>query len=398
MKRYKKYMTPYLSAFIIGPLLMLTEVVGEIMLPKLMSLIINNGVAGRDIRYIMTIGIVMVLTTFVMALGGIGGAYFSAKASICFTSDLREDLFAKVQEFSFKNIDNYSTGSLVTRLTNDIQQIQNVVMMGLRLMLRAPGMFVGALIMAFIMNARLAIVILVVIPLLSLAIVGMVFAYNTESGDKKSQEKEEQQVAFQEVEKDKETAKDEVEDVSSILKAKQKQEEQQQEQKKKAETQKEEASDVKEEPKVQETASKPSALTFKGELAWPAAEEGKVIMNYSMDQTVYFKSLDQYRYNPAVIIGAKVNDKVTSAAAGSVLEVSNNEVTGCTVTVNLGDGYKAIYGQLKEVSKKAGDYVAPGEVIGYISEPTKYYSEEGSNLYFELQKDDQPVDPMGYFK
>ena len=118
----------------------------------------------------MTIGAIMALTTSVMAVGGIGGAYFSAKASICFTSDLREDLFAKVQEFSFKNIDTYSTGSLVTRLTNDIQQIQNVIMMGLRLMLRAPGMFVGALIMAFIMNARLAVVILVVIPLLSLAI------------------------------------------------------------------------------------------------------------------------------------------------------------------------------------------------------------------------------------
>ena len=136
MKRYKKYMTPYLSAFIIGPLLMLTEVFGEIMLPKLMSLIINNGVAERDIHYIMTIGAIMALTTSVMAVGGIGGAYFSAKASICFTSDLREDLFAKVQEFSFKNIDTYSTGSLVTRLTNDIQQIQNVIMMGLRLMLR----------------------------------------------------------------------------------------------------------------------------------------------------------------------------------------------------------------------------------------------------------------------
>lgn len=170
MKRYKKYMTPYLSAFIIGPLLMLTEVFGEIMLPKLMSLIINNGVAERDIHYIITVGAIMVLTTSVMAVGGIGGAYFSAKVSICFTSDLREDLFAKVQEFSFKNIDTYSTGSLVTRLTNDIQQIQNVIMMGLRLMLRAPGMFVGALIMAFIMNARLAVVILVVIPLLSLAI------------------------------------------------------------------------------------------------------------------------------------------------------------------------------------------------------------------------------------
>ena len=131
-------------------------------------------------------------------------------------------------------------------------------------------------------------------------------------------------------------------------------------------------------------------------MEWPV--DGSILLDYNMDQTVYFKSLDQYRYNPAVIIGAKVNDKVTSAAAGSVLDVSNNEVTGCTVTVNLGDGYKAIYGQLKEVSKKAGDYVAPGEVIGYISEPTKYYSEEGSNLYFELQKDDQPVDPMGYFK
>lgn len=171
MKRYKKYIKPYLSAFIIGPLLMLTEVFGEIMLPKLMSLIINNGVATRDVSYIISVGAIMVLATIVMAIGGIGGAYFSAKASISFTSDLREDMFARVQAFSFKNIDKYSTGSLVTRLTNDIQQIQNVMMMALRLMLRAPGMLIGALIMAFIMNARLAVVILVVIPLLTLAIV-----------------------------------------------------------------------------------------------------------------------------------------------------------------------------------------------------------------------------------
>ena len=149
---------------------------------------------------------------------------------------------------------------------------------------------------------------------------------------------------------------------------------------------------------VSASASAVTKLNFSEDtlMEWPV--HGSILRDYNMDQTVYFKSLDQYRYNPAVIIGAKVNDKVTSAAAGSVLDVSNNEVTGCTVTVNLGAGYKAIYGQLKEVSKKAGDYVAPGEVIGYISEPTKYYSEEGSNLYFELQKDDQPVDPMGYFK
>lgn len=170
MKRYKKYVKPYLSAFLIGPLLMLTEVLGEIMLPKLMSLIINNGVENRDISYIVGMGAVMVIITIFMAIGGIGGAYFSAKASICFTGDLREDLFARVQEFSFKNIDTYSTGSLVTRLTNDIQQIQTVMMMGLRLMLRAPGMLIGALFMAFLMNAKLAIVILVVIPLLIAAI------------------------------------------------------------------------------------------------------------------------------------------------------------------------------------------------------------------------------------
>lgn len=173
MKRYGKYIKPYLPAFVLGPLLMMTEVLGEIMLPKLMSLIINNGVAQRDTGYIINMGLIMILTSLVMAVGGIGAAYFASKASICFTSDLRGDLFAKVQDFSFKNIDQYSTGSLVTRLTNDIQQVQNVTMMGLRMMFRAPVMLIGALIMAFLMNARLAVVILVVIPILALAI-GMI--------------------------------------------------------------------------------------------------------------------------------------------------------------------------------------------------------------------------------
>ena len=171
MKRYAAYIKPYLSAFLLAPLLMLTEVFGEILLPKFMAMIINNGVADRETGYIIRMGIIMVLTAIVMAAGGIGGAYFSAKASICFTSDLRDALFAKVQNFSFKNIDQYSTGSLVTRLTNDVQQVQNVTMMGLRLLFRAPGMLIGALIMALLMNAKLALVILIVIPFLSIAIV-----------------------------------------------------------------------------------------------------------------------------------------------------------------------------------------------------------------------------------
>ena len=170
MKRYKKYITPYLGAFLMGPRMMLTEVAGEVALPKLMYLIINNGVAGRDTGYILKTGLLMAAVVVCMAVGGILGSYFAAKASINFTTDLRRDVFKKVQQFSFANIDSFSTGSLVTRLPNDIQQVQNVLTMGLKMALRAPGMFVGALFMAFMMNGRLAAILLVVIPLLSLAI------------------------------------------------------------------------------------------------------------------------------------------------------------------------------------------------------------------------------------
>ena len=171
MKRYEKYIKPYLGAFILGPMMMLTEVAGEVMLPKLMSLIINNGVSQRDVGYIIRIGLLMVFAVLVMAVGGPLGAYFAAKASICFTSDLRRDVFKKVQQFSFSNIDTFSTGSLVTRLTNDIQQVQNVLTMGLKMALRAPGMFAGALIMAFMMNYKLAVIVLIVIPVLLCAII-----------------------------------------------------------------------------------------------------------------------------------------------------------------------------------------------------------------------------------
>jgi len=155
---------------------MLTEVFGEIMLPRMTSLIINNGVATKDVGYILGMGGKMVAIAVVMAAGGIGASYFSSKASICFSTDLRKDVFHKVQQFSFKNIDDFSTGSLVTRLTNDIQQIQNVVMMSLRLLFRAPGLLIGGLIMAYLMNRQLMVILLVVIPLLILAIVIILIA------------------------------------------------------------------------------------------------------------------------------------------------------------------------------------------------------------------------------
>ncbi len=170
VKRYWKYIRPYLSAFIIGPLLMIVEVIGEVALPKFMANIINIGAAEHNVPYIITMGIVMAATALLMMAGGIGGAYFAAKASISSASDLRSDVFDKVQKFSFANLDQFSTGSLVTRLTNDITQVQNLVNMALRMMLRAPGMLIGALIMALMMNAQLSIVVLVVIPILILLI------------------------------------------------------------------------------------------------------------------------------------------------------------------------------------------------------------------------------------
>lgn len=171
MKRYWKYIRPYLPAFIIGPILMIVEVLGEVILPKLMSFIINVGIAEGKSAYIIEIGLLMILTAVLMAAGGIGGAYFAAKASINFAADMRKDAFSNVQTFSFSNIDSFSTGSLVTRLTNDITQVQNLVNMMLRMALRAPGMLIGAVIMAFTMNSRLALILLVAIPALVIAII-----------------------------------------------------------------------------------------------------------------------------------------------------------------------------------------------------------------------------------
>ncbi len=176
MKQYKKYVMPYLSAFILGPIFMIVEVLGEVILPKLMSIIINigcgqaAGVEAKGPGFVVLIGLAMIGTALLMMLGGVLGAYFAIKASVNFAADLRQDVFAKVQKFSFANIEKFSTGSLVTRLTNDITNVQNLIAMALRMLLRAPGMLIGGLIMAFIMNAKLALVLCVVIPLLVAAL------------------------------------------------------------------------------------------------------------------------------------------------------------------------------------------------------------------------------------
>ena len=129
-----------------------------------------------------------------------------------------------------------------------------------------------------------------------------------------------------------------------------------------------------------------------------AGNESETKAAAATTKTLHFATLDQDKYNPAVIIAGEVNDRVSAAAEGKVTDISNSAVTGCTVTMDLGDGYSAIYGQLKEVPYEVGDIVGKGKLVGYIAEPTKYYSVEGSNLYFALQKDGEPVDPVSFFE
>lgn len=252
MKKWYKYIKPYLFYFIVGPLCMIVEVIGEVLMPKFLSNILNLGTAWQSVLptvqemqsmlsagqmpgaglmsnlsgYIDTLGnsslsaagqtaqaafsggsltelssaltevsgtyealsntgfiwqtiglaALMVLVALLMMAGGVGGAYFGAKASVNFAADLRKDLFGKVQGYSFRSIDKFQTGSLVTRLTNDVTQMQNVVNMALRMMLRAPGMLIGALVMAILLQPKLSLVLAVVLPLMVIVVLLLIRA------------------------------------------------------------------------------------------------------------------------------------------------------------------------------------------------------------------------------
>ncbi len=177
MKRWYQYIKPYLPYFILGPLCMIVEVIGEVLMPMYLAEVIGGmipdpvtGVIPLTTGGSMVVMFKMIGTALMMMIGGVGGAYFGAKASVNFAADLRADVFRKVQGFSFANIDKFSTGSLVTRLTNDVTQLQNFVNMMLRMMLRSPGMLIGGLIMAIRLSPNLSVVMAVTIPMLLLAI------------------------------------------------------------------------------------------------------------------------------------------------------------------------------------------------------------------------------------
>lgn len=175
MKRWFKYVNPYLKSFILGPLGMIVEVIGEMFMPLLLADIINNANDGTLTveKSLVSAGMLLVIVLIMMA-GGVCGAYFGAKASVNFAADLRRDVYSKVQKYSFSNIDKFSAGSLVTRMTNDVTQIQNFVNMLLRMALRSPGMLIGGIIMAVSLKPKLSIILAVTMPLLVISVLALI--------------------------------------------------------------------------------------------------------------------------------------------------------------------------------------------------------------------------------
>lgn len=161
---YKKYA-------ILTPIVMLGEVIMEVLIPLVMAFMVDNGIGKSDISYTIKMGLLMaVMAIFSLACGALGGK-FAAQAGMGFAKNVRKKLFDKVQDFSFANVDKFSTASLVTRLTTDVTNVQNTFMMIIRMAVRSPFMLIFALIMAVSINAKLAMIFLIAIPVLGIGMV-----------------------------------------------------------------------------------------------------------------------------------------------------------------------------------------------------------------------------------
>ncbi len=168
MLKYRKYIKNYWYCFVLGPLFMVLEATGEFLLPYINANIINNGVSEGNLNFIIKNGIYMALIAVFMLITGILGAFFAIRGASNLAADIRKHTYAKIQKFSFSDIDRFTTGSLITRITNDVSQVQNFMQSLLRGFFRSPVMLIGALVMSFTLNAKLARVFIVVIPVLVL--------------------------------------------------------------------------------------------------------------------------------------------------------------------------------------------------------------------------------------
>lgn len=171
MKKLFKYLKPYMLPTLLAPLFMLLEVAMDLMQPALMSRVIDVGVANADKAYIVRTCILMFVCALLGVTGGLGNMYFSTRAGYGFARDLRSDLYRRIQSFSFSDIDRFKTGSLVTRTTNDVTQIQNAFTTCIRMLVRAPFLCIGGVVMVLVLNAKLSLVVLAAIPFLTAMIV-----------------------------------------------------------------------------------------------------------------------------------------------------------------------------------------------------------------------------------
>lgn len=145
-------------------------------------------------------------------------------------------------------------------------------------------------------------------------------------------------------------------------------------------------------------AAKSVVLDFNDatKMTWPI--RGNIILDYSMESTIYFPTLEQYKCNPGVVIQGDVSTPVVAPANAKVQEIGSNEEIGSYVVLNMGNNYTAICGQLKELQVEKNEYVKEGQVLGYVAEPTKYYSVEGTNIFFELNHENKAIDPLDYMQ
>lgn len=170
--------------------------------------------------------------------------------------------------------------------------------------------------------------------------------------------------------------------------------------KEKAETSKSDGEKQAQEKPAQNTVSEAvtKTLNFTADQGLVRPVSGEILMYYSMDKSIYFATLDQYKYNPATVLSAVEGDQVIVCADAKVISIYDNEEIGHAVTLDLGNGYQATYGQLKDVQITEGSYVNRGEALGSVAAPTKYYTLEGPNLYFQVTKDGSPVNAEELFQ
>ncbi|MFD6507114.1 ABC transporter ATP-binding protein [Bacillus sp. NPDC060175] len=174
MKSFRKllqYLKPYMFFAIIGPLFMVLEVVMDLIQPTIMQHIIDVGIANRDLNYVIKMGLLMIGAAALGLVGGLGCMMYSTKAAVNFATDIRRDVFTKIETFSSENRDTFGTGKLLTIVTNDITSIQSAMTMTLRVLVRGPLLFIGSIIIVFVTARELFPILLVVVPILLLAII-----------------------------------------------------------------------------------------------------------------------------------------------------------------------------------------------------------------------------------